>query len=166
MSVGCNQTYKQTKNFISNYRLYKKMICVLNCSEKSTNKSVFQRKCHVRIRTGNISWLTSFNPRINLIFSHVADSCSESQICMNSKSFYNVVLHFWIKCRGKMSLILIYQLHLYFRAINLPWIINRYPISAKIQYWQISNIEKYPILKNIQYWQISNIDKYPILTNI
>ena len=51
---------------------------------------------------------------------------SESQIYEYIASvFYNVVLHISDQNPRKMSLILIYQLHSYFRAINLPWIKNK-----------------------------------------
>ena len=53
---------------------------------------------------------------------------SESQIYEYiARVIYNVTLYYISKskCLEKMSLILLYQLHFYFRAINLPWIKNK-----------------------------------------
>ena len=43
-------------------------------------------------------------------------------IWIHSQFFKMSYYVFKIKCRGKMSLILINQLHSYFRAVNLSWI--------------------------------------------
>ena len=51
---------------------------------------------------------------------------SESQIYEYKVRVFKMSYYiFKIKSSGKMSLMLIYQLHLYFRAINLSWIKNK-----------------------------------------